>query len=68
MIIINRKQIYISGILSEMEEIEDEISLMESGRFTYDEQIYKDKEFLVREYDKMRSMKEDDTVVIGYDE
>ena len=68
MIIINRKQIYINGILSEMEEIEDEISLMESGRFAYDEQIYKDKEFLVHEYDKIRSMKEDDIIVIGYDE
>lgn len=54
--ILSKKEIYISGILSEMRSTDDVIDAMEYGRLSYDHSLYTKRDTLQFELDKVRKM------------
>ena len=53
---LNKKAIYVSGILSHMREVDDMISAMEYGRINYNHNLYAEKDALKFELNKIRRM------------
>lgn len=53
---LNKKAVYVSGILSHMREVDDMISAMEYGRVNYNHNLYAEKDALKFELNKIRRM------------